>query len=129
MRLTDLIPNLLDLVDIKKIPLMTAVEMSFLSKRVQEWTYEYIKENGAIKWEMVTAFRREVDKENVTQQELINFYNSLKPVPSSKKKITLSERKLNQYFPGTMSVKDRENLIYELLAKWKEEQAFEEDEE
>lgn len=129
MRLVDLIPELLDLVDIKKIPLMTAVELSFLSKRVQQWTYEYIKENGAIKWEMVTAFRREVDKENVTQHELISFYNSLKPVPSSKKKITLSERKLNQYFPGTMSVKDRENLIYELLAKWKEEQAFEEDEE
>lgn len=129
MRLTDLIPDLLDLVDERKIPLMTAVEISFLSKRVQQWTYEYIKENGIIKWEMVTAFRREVDKENVTQQELINFYNSLKPVPSSKKKITLSERKLNQYFPGTMSVKDRENLIYELLAKWKEEQAFEEDEE
>lgn len=129
MRLVDLIPELLDLVDIKKIPLMTAVELSFLSKRVQQWTYEYIKENGAIKWKMVTAFRREVDKENVTQHELISFYNSLKPVPSSKKKITLSERKLNQYFPGTMSVKDRENLIYELLAKWKEEQAFEEDEE
>jgi len=129
MRLVDLIPELLDLVDIKKIPLMTAVEMSFLSKQVQKWTYEYIKENGAIKWEMVTAFRREVDKENVTQHELINFYNSLKPVPSSKKKITLSERKLNQFFPGTMSVKDRENLIYELLAKWKEEQVFEEDEE
>ena len=78
---------------------------------------------------MVTAFLREVDKENVTQHELISFYNSLKPVPSSKKKITLSERKLNQYCPGTMSVKDRENLIYELLAKWKEEQAFEEVEE
>lgn len=129
LRLTELIPELLDLVDEKKIPLMTAVEISFLSKQVQKWTYEYIRENGAIKWEMVTAFRREVDKENVTQHELISFYNSLKPVPSSKKKITLSERKLNQYFPGTMSVKDRGNLIYELLAKWKEEQAFEEDDE
>ncbi len=129
MRLVDLIPELLDLVDIKKVPLMTAVEMSFLSKQVQKWTYEYIKENGVIKWEMVTAFRREVDKEHVTQQELITFYNSLKPVPSSKRKITLSEKKLNQYFPGTMSVKDRENLIYELLAKWKEEQEYEEDDE
>ena len=107
LRLTELIAELLELVDEKKIPLMTAVEISFLSKQVQKWTYEYIKENGAIKWEMVTAFRREVDKENVTQHELISFYNSLKPVPSSKKKITLSERKLNQYFPGTMSVKDR----------------------
>ncbi len=129
MRLIELIPELLDMVDIKKIPLMTAVELSHLSKQVQRWTYEYIKENGVIKWEMVTAFRREVDKEHVTQQELITFYNSLKPVPSSKRKITLSEKKLNQYFPGTMSVKDRENLIYELLAKWKEEQEYEEDDE
>lgn len=129
MNLTELIPDLLDMVDIKKIPLMTAVELSHLSKQVQKWTYEYIKENGVIKWEMVTAFRREIDKESVTQQEIINFYNSLKPVPSSKKKITLSERKLNQYFPGTMTPKDRENLIYELLAKWKKEQACEEDDE
>lgn len=129
MRLVELIPELLDMVDIKKIPLMTAAELSHLSKQVQRWTYEYIKENGVIKWEMVTAFRREVDKEHVTQQELITFYNSLKPVPSSKRKITLSEKKLNQYFPETMSVKDRENLIYELLAKWKEEQEYEEDDE
>ena len=40
MKLTDLIPELLEMVDVKKIPLMTAVEIANLSKRVQQWTYE-----------------------------------------------------------------------------------------
>ena len=36
--------------------------------------------------------------------------------------VTLSERKLNAYFPPRMAAKERERIIIDLLTKWKEEQ-------
>ena len=37
-------------------------------------------------------------------------------------KVALSEKKLNKYFPSHMSSREREKIILDLLAKWKEEQ-------
>ena len=49
IRLTEIIPELLDLVDSKKVNFVTAVEISYIDKQLQNWIYEYIKENGFIK--------------------------------------------------------------------------------
>lgn len=122
MRLTELTPDLLDYVDMKKIPLMTAVELSYFSIEQQDWIFEYIKENGMIKWDQVTALRREEDLETLTQEKLIEFFNGFRTPVLTQKKITIPERTLNKYFPKTMSVSDREKVILELLEKWKSEQ-------
>lgn len=122
MRLTELTPDLLDYVDMKKIPLMTAVELSYFSIEQQDWIFEYIKENGMIKWDQVTALRREEDLESLTQEKLIEFFNGFRTPVLTQKKITIPERTLNKYFPKTMSVSDREKVIFELLEKWKSEQ-------
>ena len=122
MRLTELIPDLLDYVDMKKIPLMTAVELSYFSMEQQEWIYEYIKENGMIKWDQVTALRREEDMETLTQDKLIKFFNEIRTPVMTQQKVTIPERTLNKYFPKTMSVSQREKVILELLEKWKSEQ-------
>ena len=42
IRLTELIPELLDLVDNKKLQFTVAVDISYIDKEVQEWIYEYI---------------------------------------------------------------------------------------
>ena len=122
MRLTELTPDLLDYVDMKKIPLMTAVELSYFSMEQQEWIYEYIKENGMIKWDQVTALRREEDMETLTQDKLIKFFNEIRTPVMTQQKVTIPERTLNKYFPKTMSVSQREKVILELLEKWKSEQ-------
>lgn len=44
IRLTELIPELLDYVDNKKIGLVMAVDLSYLDEQVQKWVYEYFKE-------------------------------------------------------------------------------------
>lgn len=46
VRLTELVPELLDYVDNKKIGLVMAVDLSYLDEQVQKWVYEYFKENG-----------------------------------------------------------------------------------
>ena len=49
VRLTELIPELLDLVDNKKLQFTVAVNISYIDKEVQEWIYEYISDTGFIK--------------------------------------------------------------------------------
>ena len=46
VRLTELIPELLDLVDNKKLQFTVAVDISYIDKEVQEWIYEYIRDTG-----------------------------------------------------------------------------------
>lgn len=58
IRLTELIPELLEMVDTKKMPLVTAVDISYIDQKVQQYLYEYIKENGMVKSYQVTALRK-----------------------------------------------------------------------
>ena len=55
IRLTELIPELLDNVDVKKITLTMGVDLSYLDVQVQKWVYEYFKENGFLKPVQVEA--------------------------------------------------------------------------
>ena len=48
IRLTYLIPELLEMVDSKKLGVNLAVDISYFDTSVQGWLYEYIKENGFI---------------------------------------------------------------------------------
>lgn len=46
VRLTELITELMEYVDIKKLPIAMVVDISYLDKQIQQWVYEYIKDNG-----------------------------------------------------------------------------------
>lgn len=121
IRLTELIPELLEMVDNKRIPLVTGVEMSYFSKEIQKWIYEYCRENGIPKWNEVADLRSGINQTELTQMQLIQYLNGVQPVPPDPKKITFTTRKLNQYFPKYMSIREREDIIIELLEKWKSE--------
>ena len=86
IRLTELIPELLDMVDIKKMPLMTAVEVSYIEQKVQKYLYEYIKENGMVKSYQVTALRKYLeDFETVGQAKMISILNENLPARRSRR--------------------------------------------
>ena len=57
IRLTELIPELIDLVDNKKLQFTVAVDISYIDKEVQEWIYEYICDTGFIKPKQIAALR------------------------------------------------------------------------
>lgn len=120
IRLTELIPELLNLVDEKRIPFATAYEMSYFTREIQKWLYEYCRENGIPKWDQVNGLRG-VDMAKLTQEEMIQMLNGIRPAQTLPSKITFTERKLNQYLPKYMSMPEKERLIITLLEKWKEE--------
>lgn len=96
VRLTELIPELLELVDEKRIPLYTAVELSYFTREIQKWLYQYIRENGVPKTVEISELRKDTIQAELTQEKLIEFLNGLRPVPTESSKITFSERKLNK---------------------------------
>lgn len=122
IRLTELIPKLLDMVDEKRLALAMAVEISYFNKNVQQWLYEYIKENGMIKQEQIMELRPYREDKNMTQEQLNNILVKSRSTTEKRKKITITERKLNKYFPAYYSQTEIERVIVGLLEQWKAEQ-------
>ena len=122
VRLTELIPKLLDMVDEKRLALAMAVEISYFNRNVQQWLYEYIKENGMIKQEQIMELRQYREDKSMTQEQLIGILVKSRSTTEKRKKITITERKLNKYFPAYYSQTEIERVIVGLLEQWKAEQ-------
>ena len=122
IRLTELIPELLDYVDIKKITIAMAVDLSYLDEQVQKWVYEYFKENGFLKPVQVEALKNYPNLSNVTQFSVISIMNDVLPKKSKESKLSFSAKKLDKYFPPQYSTKERENIIIQLLEQWSADQ-------
>lgn len=125
IRLTELIPELLDNVDVKKITLTMGVDLSYLDVQVQKWVYEYFKENGFLKPVQVEALKNHSNLSNASQHMIITILNEALPKKSTAAKVSLLEKKLDKYFPPHYSAKDRENVIIQLLEQWSTQQVQE----
>ena len=122
IRLTELIPDLLELVDKKRLNFTIAVDISYIPQDVQKWIYEYICDNGFIKPTQIAALRNYLGQAPVTQSLMISILNSHIPVKAPARKVTLNEKKLTKYFPKNYTSEDIEKVIESLLEKWKQEQ-------
>lgn len=123
IRLTELIPDLLELVDQKKIPLMTAVDISFIGIQTQKYLYDYIKEYGMVKSYQVSALRKYLnDAKSISQPELVKLLRDNITGRGQTKHVTITEKKFQKYFSSNYSAKDMEKIIYRLLDNWKTEQ-------
>lgn len=122
IRLTELIPELLECTDNKKIGLVMAVDLSYLDEQVQKWVYEYFKENGFLKPVQVEALKNYPNLSDVTQFSVISIMNDALPKKSKESKLSFSAKKLDKYFPPQYSTKERENIIIQLLEQWSADQ-------
>ena len=122
IRLTELIPELLDLVDSKKLKFTVAVNISYIDKEIQKWIYEYIKDTGFIKPQQITALRNQLNEGSVNQVGMLTIFNKCMMVKPPSRSITFSEKKLTKYFPESYSADDMERVIESLLEKWSQGQ-------
>lgn len=121
IRLTNLISELMEYVDVKKIPITLAVDISYFDNQVQQWVYEYVKDNGFLKPVQIAALKEEPNLANTTQHNVISILNGALPKKSISAKVSLSEKKLDKYFPPHFSAKQREDIILQLLEQWSNE--------
>jgi len=95
IRLTELIPELLDYVDQKRIQFTVAVEISYIDREVQKWLFEYIKDNGVVKLNQITLLRTQLQTGAITQTKMIALLNDSQPGKTPSSKLTFSEKKLS----------------------------------
>lgn len=123
IRLTELIPKLLDLVDNKKLQFTVAVDISYIDKEVQGWIYEYICDTGFIKPKQIAALRNQLNDGPINQIQMLSIFNNCVMAKKVSRSLTFSEKKLTKYFPDDYTAKDMEQVIESLLERWMQEQS------
>ncbi|MDI9242738.1 ParB/RepB/Spo0J family partition protein [Fusibacillus kribbianus] len=119
IRLTELVPELLEFVDCKRLQFTVAVDISYIDKEIQRWLYEYIKENGIIKAKQIALLREACTSGPMTQAKMISILNESQPGRTPSSKNIISEKKLREYFPDDYTAADMRSVILELLEQWK----------
>jgi len=119
IRLTELLPELLEMVDSGKIKFIPAVTLSFLSKTEQEWVLHCMMEKSTgISGDMAKQLKKHSEEGKLNELAVELILCNAKPEPV---KVTLPEKRINQYFPKEYSKQQIEDVIYELLEQWKRE--------
>lgn len=117
IRLTLLLPELLNLVDMGKIKVNAGVQLSFLKEEEQQWIEVYLTKNKvSITGKIANSLKEHSENGTLTEQlvqEIITA-NKKKPI-----EVTLSSKKIRNYFPDTYSKQEIEQVITELLDNWK----------
>ena len=125
LRLVELIPSILELVDKKALALATAVEVSFLDHEVQQMLYEYMCENEICKTFQIFALRDYLkENDTITKMELMRILNENAPKDESNRfqQLTITKKKLHEYFPTFYTKSQMEKVLFDLLADWKKKQ-------
>ena len=117
IRLTELTPELSDMVDNKQIAFNPAVELSYLKPEEQEMLIE------AIDSEQATPSLSQAQRlKKFSQEGKLNEESMLAIMSEEKKselvKVTLTGDKLKRYFPSSYTPKQMEDVIVNLLDQW-----------
>ena len=124
LRLAEVIPCILDLVDKKVLAVVTAVEISYLDSEVQEMLYEYMMENDICKAFQLYALRDYMkEHETITKMELMRILNENAPKDESNRfqQLTITKKKLQEYFPTFYTKPQMEKVLFSLLEEWKKQ--------
>lgn len=117
IRLTELIPELLQLVDEKKIALNPAVELSCLSKEEQRPLYEtMLQEERTPSLSQAQRMKKLSQESGLDERTMERILAEDKP--NQKEQIRLPASRIDRFFPKGYTPKQKEDTIIKLLADW-----------
>ena len=121
LRLNSLTPNLMDMVDEKRLAFNPAVELSYLKEEEQEQLATALEETQNTPSLSQAQRIKQLSKEGaVTKEALVDIMSEeKKPLRDS---ITLSHDTLSKYFPKSYSTDKMEQIIIKLLETWLQKQ-------
>ena len=117
IRLTELIPPLLDMVDEKKIALNPAYELSFLTKEEQAMLVETMDyEQATPSLSQAQRMKKLSQIGKLTEDSMLAIMSEEKK--SDLDKVTFTSDTLRKYFPKSYTPKRMEETIIKLLEQW-----------
>ena len=127
IRLTELIPELLEMVDEGKIALRPAVELSYLPEDIQTEIFKHIEFEDCTPSHAQTIRMRKLLDEGTLDKESIKEIIS-EEKPNQKEKLTISSSKILDLLPKDLRMVEREAYIIKALtfyARHREKQSHE----
>lgn len=120
IRLTELMPEILDMVDDKVISLNAGVEVSYLKNDEQQQLFEIMERDECIPSISQAQRLKKCSLENrLTKEVIIEIMSEEK---DTEMKVTLGGSKIKKYFPKEYTPKQMETVILKLLDSWSKKQ-------
>lgn len=116
IRLTELIPDILEMVDEKKISFNAGVEVSHLRKEEQQQLMEAMEYDECVPSLNQAQRLKKASAENRLTKEVIA--EILSEERAGDMKLTIGGGKIKKYFPQEYTPKQMEQVILELLEHW-----------
>ena len=121
IRLTNLIPELLDMVDEKKISFNPAVELSYLDESQQRDFLEAMEDT-----QNAPCLSQAQQLKKMAQQGELSYEKAFDVMGQEKKSekdtVTIKNETLRKYFPRSYTPKQMEEKIIQLLDAWQKKQ-------
>lgn len=114
IRLTELVPGLVNMVDEGRIAMRPAVELSYLSEREQEDLLESISYQDATPSLAQAIKMRQFSKEGKLSEEVIESI-MCEEKPNQREKISFRADRLRQYIPASVPPKETEEYVLKAL--------------
>ena len=117
IRLTNLVPELLDMVDEKKISFNPAVELSYLDAKQQQ---DFLEAMDAS--QNAPSLSQAIRIKKLAQQSEFS-YDAVYDIMNEEKKseldtVTIKNETLRKYFPRSYTPRQMESIIIKLLDQW-----------
>ena len=117
IRLTNLVPELLDMVDEKKISFNPAVELSYLDEKQQQ---DFLEAMDAS--QNAPSLSQAIRIKKLAQQNEFS-YDAVYDIMNEEKKseldtVTIKNETLRKYFPRSYTPRQMESIIIKLLDQW-----------
>ena len=117
IRLTNLVPELLDMVDEKKISFNPAVELSYLDEKQQRDFLEAMNDT-----QNAPSLSQAQQLKKMAQQGEFSYEAAFDVMGKEKKSeldtVTIKNETLRKYFPRSYTPKQMEDIIIKLLDQW-----------
>ena len=124
IRLTNLIPDILEMVDEKTCSFNAGVEVSYLKTLEQQQLVEIIECNERVPSLSQARRLKNASMENrLTEEVIMEIMSEERPADT---KLTIGGDKINKYFPREYTPKQMEKVILELLEQWNKKRLSEE---
>lgn len=117
IRLTELSPSLLEMVDEKQIAFNPAVELSYLPENEQQDLYNTMQSEECTPSLVQAQRMKKLSQEGRLNVDVI-FSILTEAKPNQKEKFNIQRERIDRFFPRGFSEKQKEDLIVQLLESW-----------
>ena len=117
IRLTQLIPPILQMVDEGRIAFNPAVEISYMTEEHQRWLKEEMDLCDATPSLVQSRTLKEMSRNGTLTEDYLNTLLT-EEKPNQRQKFFLNQSDVQRYFPDTYTPEQMQNVIFHLLRSW-----------